>query len=81
MNTTDDEMRDDYSEFLDAGVQGKYFERALKAGGLVKLDPDVLEAFPDSGDVNEALRAFMRDARKRLGENVTAHDAIASGSD
>jgi hypothetical protein len=72
-----DEMLDDYSEYLDGGVQGKYYERVMRFEGLVKLDPDVLETFPDSSDVNEALRAFMREARKRLGENITAHEAIA----
>jgi hypothetical protein len=44
----------------------------LKAGGLVKLDPDVLDMLSDSKDVNDALRTIMRDApeaprRKRYG--------------
>jgi hypothetical protein len=69
---SDDEMLDEYSDHLDAGVQANYHEKALKAVGLVKLEPDVLDMFPDSKDVNEALPAFMREAQKQLGEKLTA---------
>jgi hypothetical protein len=75
---SDDEMLDEYSDYLDAGVQAKYFGQALKAGGLVKLDPDVPDMFPDSKDVNEALRAFMREAQKQLGEKLTAKEILAT---
>lgn len=33
-------------------------------GSLVKLEPDVLEAFPDAESVNEALRFLIRVTRE-----------------
>ena len=60
MKNTDDEMREDYSEFLSAGVRGKYFERAMEAKGFILLDPEVQKAFPDAQAVNEALRTLLR---------------------
>lgn len=47
------------------GIRGKYYERALKAKNFVVLDPDVLEVFPDSEAVNDALRVLIRVASKR----------------
>ena len=78
---SDYEMPDEYEfteEQLLHAVRGKYYERAMLADGFVKLEPDVQALFGDARDANEALRAFMRDARKRLGENVTAHEALSS---
>jgi hypothetical protein len=54
-------MRPEY-DFSD-GVRGKYVAKYL-------LDPELLEAFPDSKSVNDALRALVaiavrKEARKR----------------
>jgi hypothetical protein len=46
------------------GVRGKYAEQYAGRTNLVRLDPDVAEAFPDSIAVNEALRALLRVARQ-----------------
>lgn len=53
----DPDMREEYD--FRGGVRGKY---AKKFGRIVKvavLEPDVAEAFPTSGAVNEALRALL----------------------
>ena len=45
-------------------VRGKYFERYRQSSNVVVLDPDVSEAFPNSGAVNQALRALATVARR-----------------
>ncbi len=61
-------MRAEYD--FSGGVRGKYAERYRQATNIVVLDPELVEAFPDSKSVNDALRAIraiaMRtDVRKR----------------
>jgi len=58
--------RDDIPETdFRGGVRGKYLARALRAKNLVVLAPDVLEVFPDSDAVNDALRVLIRAASGR----------------
>lgn len=45
----------DYSK----AVRGRYFERAVRAKNLVRIDDDVLAAFPTSTELNSALRALL----------------------
>jgi len=63
----DDELRSEYElSSLPGGVQGKYAQRFREGTNLVRLDPDVAEAFPDEKSVNEALRLLMDLARRQL---------------
>ncbi len=39
-----------------AGVRGRHVSAAVTPGNLRALDPDLVERFPDSASVNEALR-------------------------
>jgi len=56
----DDDLRPEYDLDLSKGERGKYFKRLWKEGSnVVVLDPDVLEAFPDSTAVNTALRSLL----------------------
>ena len=41
------------------------------AGTVVKLEPDVAEAFPDAQSVNEALRLLIRIAQKDSAARTT----------
>lgn len=50
------EVEIDYSK----ATRGKCAARVLEASNVVKLDPDVEAAFPNSESVNEALRALIR---------------------
>jgi hypothetical protein len=52
------EMRAEYD--FSKGIRGKYYQRYREGTNLVKLAPDVLEYFPDSAAVNEALRVLIR---------------------
>jgi hypothetical protein len=46
------------------GVRGKY-TRALEQGSnVVVISPDLVEAFPDSESVNEALRSLKKIASR-----------------
>lgn len=58
-------MRPEYNlaELLKGGVRGKYHERYQAGTNLVRLDPDVAEAFPTETAVNEALRLVMKMAQ------------------
>jgi len=56
----DDDLRPEYDFDFSKGERGKYYRRLLKQGSnVVVLDPDVLEAFPDSTAVNTALRSLL----------------------
>jgi hypothetical protein len=47
------------------GVRGKYAHRYAEGSNVVVLEPDVAKVFPDSGSVNEALRALVRIAERK----------------
>jgi len=42
------------------GVRGKYAQHYSRSENLRVLAPDLLDAFPDSESVNEALRTIVR---------------------
>lgn len=58
----EDDMRKEY-DFTHA-VRGKYADRFPKDVVMVTLAPDVAEAFPNAGAVNEALRVLLKAAKK-----------------
>jgi hypothetical protein len=47
---------------LDLGkaVRGKYYDRMQAGTNIVLIAPDLLDTFPDSESVNEALRTLKR---------------------
>ena len=55
---TDDEMLPEYD--FRGGVRGKYARDYGRNRNLRVLDPDLLDVFPDSDSVNEALRTLLR---------------------
>lgn len=57
-----DDLRAEYdlSKLLRTGVQGKYAERYREGTNLVRLAPDIAEAFPTEESVNEALRLVIQ---------------------
>lgn len=59
--TTDDGMRDDYTELLfeQEPQRGRFLERAMRARRLVEIDEDLLDAFPDARELNAALRSLV----------------------
>jgi hypothetical protein len=59
----DADMLDEYD--FSKGVRGKYAQRYAEGTNLVLLSPDVAEVFPDSESVNEALRLFIKVARRQ----------------
>jgi hypothetical protein len=62
--TDDDEMLEEYD--FSNGVRGKYARRYAAGSNVVILDPDLVELFPDSEAVNEALRMLVRLARQTV---------------
>jgi hypothetical protein len=63
-----DTMRDEYD--FTKGVRGKHAYIREGRTNLVLLDPDVVDLFPDSASVNEALRLLAKLARQQT-ERVT----------
>ena len=62
-------MRAEYD--FSGGVRGKYVDRYRAGTNVVLLDPDLVDAFPDSKSVNDALRALVAIAsRKRTRKRV-----------
>jgi hypothetical protein len=62
-----DGLRKEYDlKALAGGVRGKYYRRYVQGTNLVLLDPDVAEAFTSAKDVNDALRALVTVASKRV---------------
>ena len=57
----DDELRPEYDEtLLKNGIRGKYAEQYAAGTNIVRLDPDVADAFPNEEAVNEALRFVLK---------------------
>lgn len=68
----DDELRPEYdASVLKGGVRGKYAARYREGTNLVRLAPDVAQAFPDDESVNEALRLLMKVAKTQTDQART----------
>jgi hypothetical protein len=52
------------------GVRGKHTKRMQQGTNLVLIEPDLLDAFPDSASVNQALRSLKTIATRAA---KTAH--------
>ncbi len=56
-------MRPEYD--FKNGVKGKYAKRFSKGSNVVVLDADLIESFPDSNSVNDALRVISKIAKRK----------------
>ena len=64
-NNMEDELQAEYDfSQMKGGVKGKYVEQYRTGTNLVRLAPDVAQAFPDEAAVNEALRMLMNVAKR-----------------
>ena len=65
----EDDLRPEYdlAQLLKEGVRGKYVERYRAGTNIVRLAPDVAQAFPTEEAVNEALRLVIKMARIPVG--------------
>lgn len=50
---------------MKGAVRGKYARKLRAGSNIVVLEPDLVDAFPTSVAVNEALRAVLSVARRR----------------
>jgi hypothetical protein len=50
-------MRTEYD--FSGGVRGKYADQYRRGVNVVLLEPELVEAFPDSKSVNDALRGLF----------------------
>jgi hypothetical protein len=50
------------------GVRGKHFDRMKRGTNIVLIAPDLLDTFPDSESVNEALRTLKKVATRRVAQ-------------
>jgi hypothetical protein len=48
------------------GVRGKHFKRMQRGTNIVLIAPDLLDTFPDSEAVNEALRSLKKIATRSV---------------
>ena len=65
-NQMKDKLRPEYDfAHMEGGVRGKYIERYKTGTYLVRLDPDVAQAFPSDEAVNEALRMLIQVAQRQ----------------
>ena len=64
----DDDLRPEYRrEDFPAGLErGKYAARMAEGSNIVRIDPDLSQAFPDSAAVNEALRTLLQIAERSV---------------
>ncbi len=71
-----DTMRPEYD--FSEGVRGVTASRYAEGVNVVVIDPDVLDVFPDSLAVNQALRALAPVLRQaRLSRGKSAHRVTA----
>ncbi len=60
MKRKHDNLRDEYpADLIRSGVRGKHARQYRQGTNVVRIDPDLLEAFPDSEAVNRALRDYL----------------------
>ena len=65
-NETEDDLRPEYDfAQMKGGVRGKYVERYRQGTNLVRLDPDVAQAFPNNEAVNQSLRMLIQVAQRQ----------------
>jgi hypothetical protein len=64
-------MRAEYD--FSGGVRGKYVDQYRRGVNVVLLEPELVQAFPDSKSVNDALRALLAIATRA--ENPGAADS------
>ncbi|HKH43569.1 MAG TPA: hypothetical protein VKM72_02785 [Thermoanaerobaculia bacterium] len=58
----DDPMLPEYD--FSAAVRGKYYQRYQQGTNIVVLEPDVAAAFSNSEAVNDALRSWLKIAKR-----------------
>ncbi|WP_295885993.1 hypothetical protein [uncultured Thiohalocapsa sp.] len=65
-----DALRPEYrrEDFPHGLERGKYAAAMAEGSNIVRLDPDVARAFPNSQAVNDALRALLRIAERAAPE-------------
>ena len=64
-----DELRPEYDVAqLPGRVRGKYVNRYRAGTNLIRLEPDVAQAFPDPKSVNEALRLLIKLAQTQVSQ-------------
>ncbi len=68
----------DLRTLLKGSVQGKYAERFRQGTGLVLLDPEVAQAFPDHRTVNDALRLVIQLSRFSLPYSANTSENVPS---
>jgi len=51
---------------LSKAVRGKYYDRMQAGTNIVLIAPDLLDSFPDSASVNEALRGLKKIAARSV---------------
>lgn len=73
-----DEIEPEY-DFAN-GVRGKYFQRYRAGTNIILLEPDLLEAFPDSTSVNQALRMLVRLSKTKGPTNSRPNKALQPAS-
>jgi hypothetical protein len=64
---TEEDLAAEYDEatlwnLLKDGVRGKYAPRYQEGTNLVRLDPDLADAFPTEQAVNNALHQFLKNS-------------------
>jgi len=73
-----DELEPEYDfARMSGGIRGKYAATYRGGTNLARLDPDVAAAFTTDSAVNEALRAIIRVAPKRPGNQAAPADAAS----
>ncbi len=59
----EDQMLEEYD--FSKGIRGKYVSRYAKGSNVVVLEPDVLDVFHNSEEVNHALKALAEIIRSK----------------
>ena len=64
-NRLNDELCPAYDEtLLKNGTRGKYAKQYAAGANIVRLDPDIADAFANEEAVNEALRSVLKEEQK-----------------
>jgi len=52
------------------GIRGKHLDRIQQGTNVVLIAPDLLDTFPDSASVNEALRSLKKSTGRKATQAI-----------
>lgn len=64
---------------LSKAVRGMYYDRIQEGTNIILLAPDLIDTFPDSETVNDALRSLKKIAENSIPKQTNKRSRVLAG--